>query len=119
MPRKSRSRAIRQRNLSNGRYVRQVGPTARLELRLAEAVGIIVAKHSDPGRILELYYWSRAPGLCELIRAVLAVNEEAREAVRGFLTTVPDPRSIAVVQLDSHVLTLAAPAQAPRVREAA
>jgi hypothetical protein len=82
-------------------------------------VGIIVARHSDPGRILELYYWSRGPGLCELIRAVLAANETAREAVCRFLSTASDPRSISVVQADSRVLTLAAPALAPTVREAA
>jgi hypothetical protein len=85
-------------------------------------VGLIVAKHSDPGRILELYYWSRDPGLYELIRAVLALGPASREAIQSFLTAAPDPRRISAANADGGVLTLAAQpvtANARRIRNAA
>jgi len=120
MPPRSKSRPRRRRSASAAKRSHNADVDRSRKARLAETVGIIVARHSDPGRILELYYWSREAGLYELIRAVRAINEEAREAVRGFLTMASDPHSIAVVQADSRVLTLAAPtAQAPNMRDAA
>jgi hypothetical protein len=45
-------------------------------------------------RFMELYYWSQEPGLLEIIRAVSAMPESAREALESFVAMGGDPGSV-------------------------
>ncbi len=40
---------------------------------------------TDPSRLLELYYWTREPGIVELIRAYLDLPETAQRGLGDFL----------------------------------
>jgi hypothetical protein len=107
MPRRPQLPAIRPHRLSNGRNGRKVRQTERLATRLAETVGLIVAKHSDPGRILELYYWSRESALFPALRALMQLRPDARTRLLSFLSAASAPQAIhASVDDDGGRLTL-------------
>jgi hypothetical protein len=60
-----------------------------------------------PAKMLELYYWSKEPGLIEVIRGIAAMREEVRAAIEAFIVLAGDARS-ASADLDGRgVLTLA------------
>lgn len=48
---------------------------------------------TDSSRLLELYYWSQEPGVLELIRVFLEMNESTRLTVGNFMLTAR-PQSI-------------------------
>jgi hypothetical protein len=93
--------------LSNDRNGCKVRSTERLDVRLAETVAAIVAKHSDPGRILELYYWSREPVLFQAMRSLMQMRLHTRRRLLCFLSAVSEPGSIhAKADQDGGRLTL-------------
>lgn len=60
-----------------------------------------------PAEVLELYYWSKEPGLIEVIRGIAAMREEVRAAIEAFIALAGDVKS-ASADLDGRgVLTLA------------
>jgi len=74
--------------------------TERLIRTLVEGCG-------SPAEALELYYWSREPGLIEVIRGIATMPENTRAAIEAFVALARDTRSI-TAELDSRgVLTLA------------
>jgi hypothetical protein len=75
---------------------------------LIKTTARIIAKSGDPARVLEFYYWSRQPGLVELIRAFLALPERSRQALGTWLTKTPDGL-IAVSTARNGRLTLSPP----------
>jgi hypothetical protein len=61
------------------------------EPKLAEVIESIIVDCGDPARVLELYYWSREPGVLEVIRSVMALPPRTRALLEGFLAVAqPD-----------------------------
>jgi hypothetical protein len=61
----------------------------------------------NPASLLELYYWSREPGLAEIVRGIATMPEEARSAIEAFVVLARDTKSVSA-ELDGRgVLTLA------------
>jgi hypothetical protein len=85
-----------------------VVPRRDLSASLAKTTAGILAKSRDPARVLEFYYWSRQPGLVELIRAFLALPEKTRKSLDALLVNASDPWLISVRAGKNGCLTLAA-----------
>jgi hypothetical protein len=67
----------------------------------------LVLECKSPSEVLELYYWSKEPGLIEVIRGIAAMPEEARASIEAFIALAGDAKS-ASAELDGRgVLTLA------------
>lgn len=74
-------------------------------------VKTLVNGGTESSRVLELYYWSQEPGVVELVRAYLEMNERTRLTFGNFMLTAR-PQSI-VATLDASgrlVLAQASPA---------
>jgi len=69
----------------------------------------ILAECSNPAQMLELYYWSREPGMIDLVRGIAAMPEEARAAFEAFVALARDPRMIRGVLSAHGELTLVSP----------
>jgi hypothetical protein len=67
----------------------------------------LVAGCSSPAEALELYYWSREPGLIEVIRGIATMPEETRAAIEAFIALARDTRSVKAALDSRGVLTLA------------
>jgi hypothetical protein len=91
--------------MSDDIRVRPVTRTAKRKPKLPDVVGRIVEK-CDPARVMELYYWSREPGLLEVIRAIAAMPEDGREALESFFAVAGDPSTVAATWEQSGRLTL-------------
>lgn len=50
-----------------------------------EVIKIIAASEGDASRLLEMYYWTREPGIVDLIRAYLELPDRAQRQLGGFL----------------------------------
>ena len=81
----------------------------RKESRSERLIRMLVAGCGSPASVLELYYWSREPGMIDIMRGIVAMPEEARAALEAFLALARDPKSIEAGISPSGVLTLAAP----------
>jgi hypothetical protein len=67
----------------------------------------------DPGKLVELYYWSAEPDLLETLHRFLDLPEEPREVLRAFLATIADsPESVDVAVSPTGAVTLSSPAVA-------
>jgi hypothetical protein len=69
----------------------------------------LVAECGSPAEVLELYYWSREPGMIEVMRGIVAMPEEARTALEAFIALARDPKSIEANWNPRGTLTLASP----------
>jgi hypothetical protein len=69
----------------------------------------LVAGGCEPALIVEMYYWTREPGMLELIRAIAALPEEARSALEAFFAMSHEPAAIAARWDAGGRLTLASP----------
>ena len=54
----------------------------------------LVSAEADASRLLEMYYWTREPGIVEMIRAYLDLPEQAQRHINGFLVS-NKPQAIA------------------------
>jgi hypothetical protein len=91
-------------------------PARDLKADLAETTASIIAKCGDPARVLEFYYWSREPGLSDLIRAFLALPATSRTALGAFLAKTPDPQLISIKAEKGGRLTFSPP-RAPKAKK--
>lgn len=91
-------------------------PTRDLTADLAETTAGIIAECGNPARVLEFYYWSRQPGLADLIRAFGALPVTSRKALAALLTKASDPHLIAVRAEKNGRLVLCPP-RAPRAQK--
>ena len=73
---------------------------------LQTIVRALVMEYAEPAHVLELYYWSREPGLLDIIRAVMALPKQSRACVRAFLAMAPDPKLVRTKADDFGRLTL-------------
>ena len=51
----------------------------------------------NPTRLVELYYWSREPDLAEIMRQIVSIPEDARNALHVFFRlTAENPSSVSI-----------------------
>ena len=62
-------------------------------------VRALVAGCGSPAQVLELYYWSKEPGLIDVIRGIVAMPEETRAALEAFMAISREAKSV-VATLD-------------------
>ncbi len=94
------SRLPRRRNTKN---------SCDREPSLEEVLDCVVRQLDSPARVIELCYWSRERNLLDIIRAVVAMPETAREALEAFLSMAGEPAQIAASLDATGRLTLASP----------
>lgn len=68
-------------------------------------ISTLANENTDESRLLELYYWSQEPGVMEMVRAYLEMNERARLTLGNFLLTVR-PQSIVASRDENGALIL-------------
>ena len=66
-----------------------------------ESVIASIQRDGEWPRIVELYYWSREPGMLDVIRMVMTMPEAARASLEAFCARVYEPQEIAA-DLDSE-----------------
>lgn len=69
----------------------------------------VVRQLNSPARVIELCYLSRERNLLDIMRAVVAMPERAREALEAFLSMASDPEKIVATLEGSGRLTLTSP----------
>ena len=68
-----------------------------------------IVEQGDPARFMEALYWSREPGMLEIMRAILAMSEGPRAALEAFLTMSQEPALIVADWDRKDSLTLTSP----------
>lgn len=69
----------------------------------------ILSECKDSARLLELFYWSREPGLLEIMRTIASMPEEARTALEVLFAMSNEPSAITAQWDGSGRLTLTSP----------
>ena len=70
---------------------------------------------SDRARLLELHYLSEEPKLIDIMRVVVGLTEETREALHTFLTRASDAQEITAMADSSGELLLSGPVRCASV----
>jgi hypothetical protein len=83
--------------------------TEEREPDLQKLVEQIFRQLDSPARVMELYYWSREPGLLDIIRSIIAMPAHTRDALEAFLTMAGDPETVAAGIDNAGRLTLSSP----------
>jgi hypothetical protein len=92
------------RNKTRHNQRKRSGPNSRgTTERLVRA---LVAGCGSPAQVLELYYWSKEPGLVDLIRGIVAMPEEARATLETFMAISRDAKSVVATLDRCGVLSL-------------
>ena len=91
------------RHHKSGKQSAWRGPRSR------KFVQAILAECQDSGQLCELYYFSREPGVLEILRAVVALPEEARAALEAFFAMSHEPAAITADWDARGRLTLTSP----------
>jgi hypothetical protein len=81
--------------------------TRRRAATAERIIRTLAAGCTNPAEALELLYWSREPGLIEIIRGIAAMPEGARAAVEAFIALARDARTVSATLDPRGVLTLA------------
>ena len=89
-----------------GKVKVRISPTERVIRTLAASCG-------SPAEALELYYWSREPGLIEVMRGIAAMPEETKAAIEAFIALARDMKSV-VASLDHNAVLTLSSAEAAR-----
>jgi hypothetical protein len=87
----------------------------RASQRLANKrlVRVLLGACENPAKALELHYWSKEPGLIEIIRSIVMMPEDVRAAIEAFVALARDTRTV-TASLDRRGLLTLASAQASR-----
>lgn len=67
---------------------------------------MLVAGCGSPAEVLELYYWSREPGLLEIIRGIATMSEDTRAQIEAFIALASNSKSVRAEVDGRGVLTL-------------
>jgi hypothetical protein len=89
--------------------------TPRRRRKLKRATGksnrrlirVLLAGCDNPAKALELHYWSKEPGLLEIMRGIVMMPEGARAAIEAFVALARDTRSVTASLDRRGLLTLA------------
>jgi hypothetical protein len=79
------------------------------ENRSERLIRMLLAACGSPAGLLELYYWSREPGMIDIVRAIAAMPEQTRASFEAFVALAGDSRSIEATLEPHGALTLASP----------
>lgn len=79
------------------------------EPSLEEVLDRVVRQIDSPARVIELCYWSRERNLLDIMRAIVAMPETAREALEAFLSMAGEPAQIVAALDPTGRLTLTSP----------
>lgn len=90
-------------------HTRRKRPAAGSKSKAAHELLIrtLVAGCGKPAAALEVYYWSKEPGLIEIVRAIAMMPEDARAAIEAFVALAHDPKTVTAGLDPRGVLTLA------------
>lgn len=88
--RQSQRTATRRRDASAGRLIRT-----------------LAAACDSPAEALEVLYWSREPGLVDIIRGIAAMPEDTRAAIEAFVGLARNAKTVSGSLDRRGVLTLA------------
>ena len=69
-------------------------------------VRALVAGCDSPAQVLELYYWSKEPGLIDVIRGIVAMPEETRATLEAFMAISRETKSVVATLDRCGVLSL-------------
>ena len=84
-------------------------PTNNTQLDVASKDILTGLVAEEPTRFFEMYYWSREPGMLEVMRAIMGMSESSRAALEAFLTMSQEPALIAANWDRKGSLTLTSP----------
>jgi len=84
-------------------------PTKHTQSDLASKDILAGLVAEEPTRFFEMYYWSREPGMLEVMRAIMRMSESSRAALEAFLSMSHEPALIAANWDPKGRLTLASP----------
>jgi hypothetical protein len=73
---------------------------------LDQVVSALFRYVKSPARLIELYYWSREPNLCEIMRAIVGMPPETRQSFEAFLSIASNADAIHASLDSSGRLTL-------------
>ena len=82
-----------------------------------DVIKTLVSTEGDASRLLEMYYWTREPGIVALIHAYLDMPERAQRQLSGFLRK-SRPQSIAASTDEQGRLVLSRSNGKPQTRPA-
>ena len=104
-----------------GRKVKTGGSTAvpgESDSHTWEVIKSLVASETDASKLLEMYYWTREPGIFDIIRAYLDVPDSAQRNLSDFLLK-HKPQTVASIIDEQGRLLLSAGQTPSRKRSAA
>jgi hypothetical protein len=70
-------------------------------------IRVLLAGCDDPAKALELHYWSKEPGLLDIVRGIVMMPEAARAAIEAFVVLARNTRSVTASLDQRGLLTLA------------
>jgi hypothetical protein len=76
-----------------------------------EVITTLVNGDTDPSQLLELYYWTREPGIVELIRAYLDLPEATQRSLGDFLLANRAKPIVAAVDKSGQLILSRPPAR--------
>jgi hypothetical protein len=79
------------------------------ETKSERLIRMLAAACGSPAGLIELYYWSREPGMIEIVRALAAMPEPTRAACEAFIALAGDPGQIEATLDPRGALTLGSP----------
>lgn len=84
---------------NNSREAKAEQPTSERALPSLSVILESILKDCDhPSEFVELYYWSREPGLMNLYRTLARLPEPTTQALESFFSHVRDNCSVSIVQ---------------------
>jgi hypothetical protein len=103
--------------MSDIRWSEHDAPAELSTTRKAELAEVICAllNGSDHARLLELHYFSEEPQLMDIMRVLVGLTQETREALHTFLTRASDAQEIAATVDSSGQLLLEGPVRCAAV----
>jgi hypothetical protein len=81
--------------------------TRRSAATAERIIRTLAAGCTNPAEALELLYWSREPGLIEIIRGIATMPEGARAALEAFIALARDAKTVSATLDPRGLLTLA------------
>jgi hypothetical protein len=87
------------------------------QLDLTAVLKCLVEECPNPGRLMELYYWSDERDLIDVMRQFIALSPPVRAALHGFLMLAKDEPTAVTCEIgESGELTISTPAAAELAR---
>lgn len=81
-------------------------PQSKTERSTESLIRSLLDNRITETRVRELFYWSQEPGLLEVIRGIVTMEEKARGALETFIALTSEPKSIVAMLDASGVLRL-------------